>query len=198
LFSERDRKFARYIASTDPASYRKSIMDYVADGGEVQLSLTLGLALGVLSGRGGRRPPASGKPQLGPKLENPGQFPPELVRRLDNIKDPNVRGAVDRLITGGAPEKRKIGHGDDYVVVKSGGNEAGLREYLAAVKSLGGTRGDIKRISKEKTILRYTARDGTRIMFRRRLPDKDKTKDTTNEIHFESADKKIRLKVRCE
>jgi hypothetical protein len=87
-----------------------------------------------------------------------------------------------------------------YNVIKQGGNDVGLREYTAAVKNMGGERREIHRIGTKTTIVRYYASDGTRFTFRRqnRSSDPGKAKATTTDVHIESADGTVLIKVRYE
>ncbi len=154
-----------------------------------------GAALGAMTRKPGG--PGKGAPSRDPRippLGDPRTFPKELTDRLDHIKTPKVRGAVERILQGSTPDKlNRPPLEKDFVAYEPGGHFAGMRDYWRAVRNTGGDWTKID--TREPGVIKYAAADGTRITFRRQSANNA----PTNEIHVEwGAKGPARLKVRYE
>lgn len=124
----------------------------------------------------------------------PQGMPPELAARLAHIKDSSVRGPIERLLQGSAVEKGMGRHPHQaYNVYKPGSTSTGFREFHETVRRMGGTKDDIRPDGPGRWI--FTATDGTRLIFRRRV--EAEKKQATNEIHIERSGHELaRIKIR--
>ena len=130
-------------------------------------------------------------------IGGPNPIPADLARRIGYIRDPTMRTTVERIVSGGVPDKGgKFGYKDDYNVFKLGGRYGASMDFWYAVNRMGGTRKDI--VVKPGGEVIFAARDGTTITYRRTVSDRV----VTNEIQIRGIDRSsgfdYKLKIRYE